>query len=52
MQVVIPNATAVIEGRVNPDGRIYGLKKFAGRDVKVVVLEEERTKVKTKPKPE
>ena len=42
MDVNIKKAAAVIDGRVSEDGRIYGLKKFAGRTVKVVVLEEEK----------
>lgn len=41
MEVTIQDAEAVIETTVSKDGRIYGLKKFAGRSVKVVVLEEE-----------
>ena len=40
MEVTIPGATAVVECSVTKDGRIYGLKKFAGRSVKVVVIEE------------
>lgn len=40
MKVEIPNADAVMECSVTKDGRIYGLKKFAGRSVKVVVIEE------------
>jgi len=44
MEVTIPNAKAVIECKVSKDGRIYGLKKFAERSVKVVVMEEARKK--------
>lgn len=40
MEVTIPNADSVVERKVSEDGRIYGLKKFAGRSVKVVVIEE------------
>ena len=36
------NAAIVVEAKITPDGRIYGLKKYAGRDVKVVVLEEKK----------
>ncbi len=42
MEVTIDDASIVIEARITPDGRIYGLKKYAGRDVKVVVLEEKK----------
>jgi len=44
MEVTIPNADIVIEAEVTSDGRIYGLKKYAGRTVKIVVLEERRKK--------
>jgi len=39
MEVSIPNAAIVVEAKISEDGRIYGLKKFAGRSAKVVVLE-------------
>jgi hypothetical protein len=42
MEVKIENTAIVIEAKITPDGRIYGLKKYAGRDVKVVVLEEKK----------
>jgi len=42
MEVNIKNVATVIEGRVSKDGRIYGLMNFAGRTVKVVVLEEKK----------
>lgn len=44
MQLTIPDADIVIEAEVTSDGRIYGLKKYAGRTVKIVVLEERRKK--------
>jgi len=44
MEVTIPDADIVIEARVTSDGRIYGLKKHAGRTVKIVVLEERKKK--------
>ena len=44
MQLTIPDADIVIEADVTSDGRIYGLKKYAGRTVKIVVLEEKRKK--------
>ena len=44
MEVTIPDADIVIEAGVTEDGRIYGLKKYAGRTVKIVVLEERRKK--------
>ena len=39
MEVTIPDVDIVIEAGVTEDGRIYGLKKYAGRTVKIVVLE-------------
>ena len=39
MEVHIPNASAVVEAKISEDGRIYGLKKFAGMSAKIVVLE-------------
>jgi len=44
MEITIPDADIVIEAEVTSDGRIYGLKKYAGRTVKIVVLEERRKK--------
>jgi len=44
MEVTIPDADIVIEAEVTSDGRIYGLKKYAGRTVKIVVLEERKKK--------
>ena len=44
MELTIPNADIVIEAEVTSEGRIYGLKKYAGRTVKIVVLEERRKK--------
>ena len=44
MELTIPNADIVIEAEVTSDGRIYGLKKYAGRTVKIVVLEERKKK--------
>lgn len=44
MEVTIPDADIVIEAGVTEDGRIYGLKKYAGRTVKIVVLEKRRKK--------
>lgn len=44
MQLTIPDADIVIEAEVTSDGRIYGLKKYAGRTVKIVVLEERKKK--------
>jgi len=43
MEVTITNAAVVVESQISEDGRIYGLKKYAGRAVKVVVLEENET---------
>jgi len=40
MKTEIENAAAVLDAKITEDGRIYGLKKYAGRTVKVVVLEE------------
>jgi hypothetical protein len=40
MDVTIKNATVVVDGQISEDGRIYGLKKYAGHTVKVVVLDE------------
>ena len=42
MEVTIENAAVVVDGQVSEDGRIYGLKKYAGRTVKVVVMEEKK----------
>lgn len=39
MKIEIENVKTVIETEIKKDGRIYGLKKFAGYKVKVVVLE-------------
>lgn len=39
MKVEIDNVKTVIETKITKDGRIYGLKKFAGKNAKVVVLE-------------
>jgi hypothetical protein len=44
MELTILNADIVIEGEVTSDGRLYGLKKYAGRMVKIVVLEERKKK--------
>ena len=44
MEITIPNVTVVIEAKVSSDGRIYGLLRYAGSTVKVVVLEERRKK--------
>lgn len=44
MDVTIKDAAVVVDGQVSEDGRIYGLKKYAGRTVKVVVLEEKKEK--------
>ena len=44
MEITIPNVAVVIEAKVSSDGRIYGLLKFAGSTVKVVVLEEKKSK--------
>ena len=44
MEISIPNVAVVMEARVSSDGRIYGLLKYAGSTVKVVVLEERRKK--------
>lgn len=39
MKIEIDNVRTVIETEIKKDGRIYGLKKFAGHHAKVVVLE-------------
>jgi hypothetical protein len=39
MKLEINNVKTVIETQVTEDGRIYGLKKYAGFPVKVVILE-------------
>ncbi len=39
MKIEIDNVKTVIETEIKKDGRIYGLKKFAGYNAKVVVLE-------------
>ena len=39
MEVTITNAAVVVDGQISEDGRIYGLKKYAGRAVKVVVMD-------------
>jgi len=39
MKIEIDNVKTVIETEIGKDGRIYGLKKFAGYKTKVVVLE-------------
>jgi hypothetical protein len=39
MKIEIDNAKIVIESQIKEDGRIYGLKKYAGYKAKVVVLE-------------
>jgi hypothetical protein len=39
MKIEIDNVKTVIESQIGDDGRIYGLKKFVGYKVKVVVLE-------------
>lgn len=44
MDVAIKNATVVVDGQISEDGRIYGLKKYAGCAVKVVVLEDNEKK--------
>jgi len=44
MQITIPDADDVIKSQVTSEGRIYGLKKYAGRTVKIVVLEERKKK--------
>ena len=44
MEITIPDADDVIKAQVTSDGRIYGLKKYAGRTVKIVVLEERKKK--------
>ena len=44
MELTIHDADIVIEAEVTSDGRIYGLKKYAGRTVKIVVLEERKKK--------
>lgn len=36
----IANAKAIVDGTVAKDGRIYGLTKYCGHRVKVIVLEE------------
>jgi hypothetical protein len=40
MKIEIDGVATVIESQIGEDGRIYGLKKFAGRKAKVVVLDE------------
>lgn len=44
MDVIIKNAAVVVDGQVSKDGRIFGLKKYAGHTVKVVVMEEKKDK--------
>jgi hypothetical protein len=39
MKIEIDNVKTVIESQIGENGRIYGLKKFAGYKAKVVVLE-------------
>jgi hypothetical protein len=39
MRIEIDNVKTVIEAEITKDGRIYGLKKFAGHHAKIVVLE-------------
>ncbi len=40
MKLDVENVDAVVEATVSNDGRIYGLKKYSGRTVKVIVLKE------------
>jgi len=44
LTMTVPNVAEVIDAQITVDGRIYGLKKYAGRTVKIVVLEERRKK--------
>ena len=46
MKIEIDNVKTVIETEIKKDGRIYGLKKFAGKHAKIVVLENNITPVK------
>ena len=39
MKIEIDNVKTVIESQIKEDGRIYGLKKYAGYKTKVVVIE-------------
>jgi hypothetical protein len=40
MEVTIPNTLAVVPKKINSFGRIDGMKKFAGKNAKVVILDE------------
>jgi len=42
MKIEIDSVKTVIETEIKKDGRIYGLKKFAGYKAKVVVLENQK----------
>jgi hypothetical protein len=42
--ISVLNAVEVMDARITEDGRVYGLKKYAGHTVKIVVLEERRKK--------
>jgi hypothetical protein len=44
MKIEIENVEQIVDATVSNDGRIYGLKKYASRTVKVVVMKEERAK--------
>ena len=39
VEIKLPDALAIIDGSISPDGRIYGLTKYAGHNVKIVILE-------------
>jgi hypothetical protein len=41
MKIELENVDQIIDATVSGDGRIYGLKKYAGRKAKVVVMIEE-----------
>ena len=40
MKLEINDMDAVVDATVSNDGRVYGLKKYANRTVKVVVMKE------------
>jgi len=40
----VPNAVEVMDAQITEDGRVYGLKKYAGHTVKIIVLEGRKKK--------
>mgnify|MGYP000940684658 CR=1 FL=1 len=40
MKIEIDGASEIVNAKITEDGRIYGLSRFSGKNVKVVILDD------------